>query len=111
MKDGDLGVIAEQNGQIVGVAWTRIIPNFGHISDEVPELVISILPEFRGYGIGTKLMKKLFILLRENGYKRTSLSVQKDNPATRFYKNLGYEIIDEKINHVGHEYYIMTRDV
>jgi Acetyltransferases len=110
-KKGDFGVVAEQNGQIVGAAWTRIIPAFGHINDEIPELAISILPEFRGYGIGTKLMKKLFILLRENDYKRTSLSVQKDNPATRFYKRLGYEVTDEKLDHVGHEDYIMIREV
>jgi hypothetical protein len=25
-QDGDLGVVAEQNGQVAGAAWTRIIP-------------------------------------------------------------------------------------
>ena len=39
-------------------------------------------------GIGTKLMKKLYEVLRENGYTQTSLSVQKYNPAVMLYKQL-----------------------
>lgn len=106
---GDLGVVAEQNGQIVGAAWTRIISAYGHLDNSTPELAISILPEFRGYGIGTKLMNKLFELLKENGYSKTSLSVQKDNPAVQFYRRLGYEIAQEKLDHVGHEDYLMIK--
>ena len=110
-QEGDLGVVAEQNGQIVGVAWTRIIPAFGHINNEIPELAISTLPEFRGYGIGTKLMNRLFEVLRKHGYRRTSLSVQIANPALRFYKRLGYKITDEKLDHAGHDDYIMVKEL
>lgn len=106
---GDLGVVAEQNGQIVGVAWTRIIHAYGHIDENIPELAISLFPEFRGYGIGTKLMNKLFTVLKEKGYSQTSLSVQKDNPAVRFYLRLGYEIINDKVDHAGHEDYLMIK--
>jgi len=108
---GDFGVVAEQNGQIIGAAWTRIIPAYGHIDNETPELAISILPEFRDYGTGTKLMKKLFDVLRKNGYKQTSLSVQKNNPAVRLYERLGYEITEEKLDHAGHEDYVMIKDM
>jgi len=110
-QSGDFGVVAEQNDQVVGAAWTRIIPAYGHIDSETPELAISILPEFRGYGIGTKLMKKLFAVLRENGYKQTSLSVQKDNPAVRLYQRLGYKLSGERINHAGHEDYLMIKEL
>ena len=105
-KPGDLGVVAEQNGQVVGAAWTRIIPAYGHIDDETPELAISILPDFRSCGIGTKLIKKLFDVLKGNGYKQTSLSVQKDNPAVRFYRRLGYEEAGEG---AGHTDYLMVK--
>ena len=108
-QSSDLGVVAEQNGQIIGAAWTRIIPAYGHIDSETPELAISLLPEFRGYGIGTKLMKKLFEVLRENDYRQTSLSVQKDNPAVRFYRRLGYEMTGERLDHAGHEDYLMIK--
>ncbi|MCL2796860.1 MAG: GNAT family N-acetyltransferase [Firmicutes bacterium] len=110
-QDGDLGVVAEQNGQIVGAAWTRIIPAYGHLDPDTPELAVSLLPECRGYGIGTKLMKSLFTLLRRNGYKKTSLSVQKDNPAVRFYLRLGYKITGERIDHAGHGDYLMVKDL
>lgn len=110
-QSGDLGVVAEQNGHVVGAAWTRIITAYGHINNETPELAISILPEFRGYGIGAKLLKKLFVVLRANGYVRTSLSVQKDNPAVRLYKRLGYRITEEKLDHIGNEDFIMIKDL
>jgi len=107
----DCGMVAEQNGKIVGAAWTRIIPAYGHLDSETPELAISVLSEYRGNGIGTMLMTRLFELLRERGYRRTSLSVQKDNPAVRFYKRLGYEITDEKSDHAGHEDYVMMKNL
>jgi len=108
---GDLGVVAEQNGQIIGAAWTRIIPAYGRIDNDTPELAISILPEFRSYSIGTKLMKKLFKVLQENGYKKISLSVQKDNPAVRFYQRLGYKMSGERLDHAGHEDYLMIKEL
>jgi ribosomal protein S18 acetylase RimI-like enzyme len=110
-KHGDCGVVAEQDGKIIGAAWTRIIPAYGHIDDDTPELAISVLPEYRGQNIGTMMMNQLFDLLRERGYKRTSLSVQQDNPAVNFYKRLGYKITDEKADHVGHEDYIMVKEL
>jgi len=110
-KAGDLGVVAEQNGKILGMAWTRIIPAYGHIDDSTPELAISVMPEFRGQNIGARMMAKLFDMLRANGYRRTSLSVQKNNPAARFYQRLGYVITDEKLDHVGHEDYIMVKEL
>jgi ribosomal protein S18 acetylase RimI-like enzyme len=100
--DTDCGAVAEDSengGKIVGAAWTRIIPAYGHLDENTPELAISNLPEYRGKGIGTMLMNALFELLRERGYKRTSLSVQQNNPAVRFYERLGYKITDEKIDH------------
>ena len=105
----DSGVVAVQDGKIVGAAWTRIITAYGHIDKETPELAISVLPDFRGEGIGSEMMKSLFDLLRMRGYKKTSLSVQKDNPAVHFYKRLGYEITGERIDHANHEDFLMIK--
>jgi len=106
----DCGVIAEENEKIVGAAWTRIIPAYGHIDNQTPELVISVLPEWRGKSIGTQMMQYLFNLLRKRGYRQTSLSVQKNNPSVRFYQRLGYEITGERIDHVGNEDYLMIKN-
>jgi len=110
VKD-DCGVVAEIENKIVGMAWTRIIPAYGNIDSETPELAISILPEYRNMNIGSKLMLFLFEELTKRGYKRTSLSVQQNNPAVRFYKRLGYTITKEKLDHAGHEDYIMVKEL
>jgi GNAT superfamily N-acetyltransferase len=116
-KSGDLGVVVEMGdkrtggGQVIGAAWTRIIPDCGSIDAETPELVISLFPEYRKKGIGTKLMKSLFELLRQNGYKQTSLVVQTNNPAVRFYKWLGYKVLEERPDGHGHQDYLMLKDL
>ena len=110
-QKGDYAVIAEEGNDIVGMAWTRIIPAYGYIDSDTPELAISLLSEYRGKGAGTRLMETLHDILRENGYRYTSLSVQKDNPAVRFYLRLGYEILEERLDFVGHSDYIMKYDL
>ncbi len=105
-KSGDMGVVAEADGRIVGAAWERIIPAFGHVDDNTPELAISVLPEYRGRGVGAAMMARLFELLRESGYRQTSLAVQKMNAAVRFYKRLGYETVRE-----SEEEFIMVKDL
>jgi ribosomal protein S18 acetylase RimI-like enzyme len=110
-KPGDCGAVAVADGHIAGAAWTRIIPAYGHIDETTPELAISVLPDYRGRNIGTAIMEKLFELLRKRGYKRTSLSVQQNTPAVRFYERLGYNVTCEKLDHAGHEDYIMIKDL
>ena len=107
----DCGVVAETEGKIVGAAWTRIIPAYGHIDNETPELAISVLPEYRGEGTGTKILTYLFEQLREYGYKRTSLSVQKNNPAVRLYERMGYRIIEERTDSNNNADYIMLKEL
>lgn len=104
-------MVAEQDGNIIGAAWTRVIPAYGHIDNETPELAISVLPEHRGQGVGTMLIERLFELLRRRGYTRTSLSVQKNNPALRLYKRLGYTITGEKMDQINREDYIMVKEL
>ena len=40
--------------------WIRCIQGFGHLNDNIPELAMSIYPQYRNKGIGTSLLKKLF---------------------------------------------------
>jgi ribosomal protein S18 acetylase RimI-like enzyme len=93
---GDIGVVAEGEGGPLGMAWTRIIPGYGHIDADTPELAVSVLPSHRGAGIGTALLTGLFDLLRARGYRQTSLSVQTKNPAARLYQRVGYEIVADR---------------
>ena len=98
-KPDDLCLVAEVDGKLVGAVWTRIlsgeVKGFGNIDDETPEFAISLYKEYRGKGIGTALMTHILALLKERGYKKTSLAVQKDNYAVKMYQNVGFSIEKE----------------
>lgn len=74
----------------------RVMNDYGHIEDGVPSFAISLFKEYRGYGIGTAMMKKMICELKQRGYEKASLSVQKANYAVKMYKDVGFEIIAEK---------------
>ena len=94
---------AETDGHVVGAVWTRIMNDYGHVDDETPSFAISLLPEYRRQGIGTRMMRGMLALLKEQGYRQASLAVQKANYAVRMYKNVGFEITNE-----NDEEYIMV---
>lgn len=91
----DRCLVAEADGQVVGAAWTRIMKDYGHIADDTPSLAISLHKKFRNKGIGTALLYRLLQLLRHEGYKRVSLSVQKQNYATKMYLKAGFKVWKE----------------
>lgn len=103
MED-DICFVAEVENKIVGAVWIRVMDDYGHIEEGVPSFAISLYKEYRGNGIGTALMKKMLIELKERGYSKASLAVQKANYAVKMYKNVGFEIVDE-----NEEEYIMVR--
>lgn len=94
-KHGDNCLVATHEGKIVGAVWTRIMNDYGHVDDETPSFAISLYKDYRGKGIGTKLMEEMLDTLREQGYKRASLAVQKANYAVKMYQKTGFKIIDE----------------
>lgn len=102
LKD-DWGLVAEVDGKIVGAVWVRIMNDYGHIDHETPSLAISLYKEYRGFGIGTDMMKEILAMLKAHGYKQVSLSVQKANYAVRLYQKVGFEIVKE-----NEEEYIMA---
>ncbi|MGN0319308.1 MAG: GNAT family N-acetyltransferase [Lachnospira sp.] len=94
-KEDDICFVAEVEKGIIGAVWVRDMNDYGHIEDGIPSFAISLYKEYRGYGIGTELMKKMLTELKLRGYKEASLSVQKANYAVSMYQKLGFEIIDE----------------
>ena len=92
---GDLCLVAQVSDKIVGAVWVRIMNDYGHIDNETPSFAISLLKEYRNYGIGTELMKQMLTKLKLEGHKQASLSVQKMNYAVRMYRKIGFEIVDE----------------
>lgn len=103
-RDGDLGFIAEtaETGEKVGAVWCRLSNGedrgFGYLDDETPEMGIALLPEFRGKGVGTALMKRLLEVASQN-YPAICLSVSPNNPAIRLYERFGFETVDVRNNY------------
>ncbi len=102
-KPDDKCFVAEAGGKIVGAVWVRIMNDYGHVDDKTPSFAISLYREYRGFGIGTGLMKTMLSHLKNSGYERASLAVQKANYAVKLYKKVGFEIADE-----NEEEYIMV---
>ena len=102
----DFCMVAEDDGRIVGAVWTRLMKDYGYVDDETPSFAISLYREYRGKGIGTKLMLAMLEKLQENGFKRASLAVQKANYAARMYEKVGFRTVSE-----NEEEYIMVCDL
>ena len=94
-RPDDRGVVATADGKVVGACWVRTTNVYGHIDDETPAFSISLYEPYRGKGMGTAMMTALLDELRDAGYVRASLAVQKENPALRLYERLGFRIIGD----------------
>ena len=105
-RPADYCIVAEADGKVVGAVWTRIMNDYGHVDDNTPSFAISLYKDYRGQGIGTAMMKEMLELLKEQGYKKASLAVQKANYAVRMYKDIGFRIIGE-----NDEEYIMVYEL
>ena len=91
----DRCLVAEVGDKIVGAIWSRIMNDYGHIADDVPSIAISLYKEYRNLGIGTDLLRQMLELLKADGYKSVSLSVQKANYAMRMYQKAGFRILSD----------------
>lgn len=65
---------------------------------------ISLLPQYRGKGIGTLLIKEL-ILEAQNTQKKIVLHVESFNPAFQLYKKLDFVLVEDKGVHQYMEWY------
>lgn len=96
----DLCLVAETDGKLTGAIWVRIFTHnakgFGYVDEETPELSMSVLPGYRGKGIGTELLSAMLERLKRLAYKQVSLSVDLDNYAFRMYKKFGFETVEIK---------------
>lgn len=90
----DFGFIAQRYLQIFGVVWLKYFtandPGYGFVSDEIPELSISVFPEYRNSGFGKKLLKYAIEEAKSLTISAISLSVEIDNPARSLYLSFGF---------------------
>jgi GNAT superfamily N-acetyltransferase len=97
-RRGDLGVVAEADGRLVGAAWLRFFPahdpGYGFVPADVPELSIGVAATHRGRGIGRALLRAVADQARAAGIGQIGLSAVRQNYAHELYLAEGYQIVD-----------------
>lgn len=129
-------VVAEANGQVVGVAFgypgeredivddvmTRLAAKsdaFDEPFDLESETAagewyldsLAVLPDHQGQGIGRQLLRALPVYARHDQQAVIGLNVDLENPgAMRLYERMGYEVTGTQM--IGdHEYYHMQLEI
>lgn len=98
-REGDAGIVMEDDGRPVGAAWFRTFsveaPGFGFVAPDVPEFGIGLLTAYRDLGLGRRLMNEMLSLAHVRGHERISLSVAPDNARARhLYESLGFVTVE-----------------
>jgi ribosomal protein S18 acetylase RimI-like enzyme len=91
-RPGDLGVVCERSGDLLGAAWL--------VADEIPELAIATRPGHEGNGIGS-LMLGALIGRAAGCYPAITLNVRLGNPAIGLYRRFGFTELEVMTNRVG----------
>lgn len=94
-RPGDTALVAEEEGELLGLVWWRLFTEAEHghgfVDEETPELGIGVCEGDRGRGVGRALMLAAEERARADGFSRLSLSVEPENHrAKRLYESLGY---------------------
>jgi ribosomal protein S18 acetylase RimI-like enzyme len=84
--DSDLVMVAEQDGEVVGVVVGTIDGTRAYFHR------LAVLPRKQGKGIGRKLVEAIEKRFKQRGVNRVLIMVNQDNPEVLpFYHSLGYE--------------------
>jgi ribosomal protein S18 acetylase RimI-like enzyme len=97
-RQGDAGVVAEDDSGAAGAAWWRYFSatdhGYGFVDESTPEITVGVRPDARGRGVGAALLTVLADEARGRGVAALSLSVEVDNPAVRLYERAGFEVVE-----------------
>jgi ribosomal-protein-alanine N-acetyltransferase len=79
--------IALVEGKVIGYGGTWVLVDEAHVTNVV------VSPEFRGQGIGRKLMNEMLVKAREKGAVCATLELRKSNEvALKLYESMGFKM-------------------
>lgn len=65
------------------------------MADEHRLMDIALLPQYRGQGLGTRLLREVMEAASQEGLP-VRIHVEKFNPALRFYERLGFRVLEDR---------------
>ena len=100
-RAGDIGLISlTGDDEYAGAAWVRhyevggVVP--GAVKEGVPALAIGLRPEYRGIGLGTRLLADLMARVKDHGHTEMSLGVERENVVARaLYERAGFVVVGD----------------
>lgn len=91
---GDFGLVAEDAGGCLAVAWAMFLPTddpgYGFLDESTPEISLWVRADSRGQGVGRLLLRRLQQEAAMRGLHTLSLSVEAGNYAQRLYASEGF---------------------
>ncbi|MBE8954400.1 MAG: ribosomal protein S18-alanine N-acetyltransferase [Quinella sp. 2Q5] len=99
-------VVGERGGEIVACAGAEIS------ADQAEVETVAVAPEFRGRGVGKKLLAELLDVLTGRGVTFVVLEVRPSNAAAvKLYDSFDFQIVERAENFYGDEdAWIMVRE-
>ena len=89
LENGNPMMVALAGGKVVG--WCDVRREFFPSRAHRRTLGMGLLPEWRGRGIGRRLLEATLAQARRSGFKRIELDVHADNPrAIALYEKAGF---------------------
>lgn len=94
----DCFFVAEHMGKVIGYIICSYVEDYGHI------VSLAVRPEYRGRGVGRKLLEKAEETLRNRGVRIIILEVAVSNKiAYSLYRKMGYRVVSTLERYYGDE--------
>ena len=83
------------DGRRIVAAWYSLMPaeesGYGSVNVSTPEVVIAVVPDRRGLGVGRALLRRLLETAELQSFNTLNLSVRRHNPAiVELYERSGF---------------------
>ncbi|CAH1201602.1 hypothetical protein PAECIP111893_01669 [Paenibacillus plantiphilus] len=86
IKENEIYILRNRDGSNIG--WMR----YGYFWDNIPFMnMIWVDEQFRGTGVGNKVVLFWEEQMKQKGFKMVMTSTQADEGAQHFYRKLGYQ--------------------
>jgi putative acetyltransferase len=90
VANGSAQLVARDGGRVVG--WCDILPRWPQTVAHCGSVGMGVLPEYRGRGLGAKLLRECIAVATSHGITRVELETRVDNVrAIRLYERVGFK--------------------